>query len=62
MRVRIFARRVPLVAAWGILQKMIGRRLKHTGAKWYVRRVNNMVTLCAVLYGSQWKAYWNAPN
>jgi hypothetical protein len=44
----------------GACKNMIGRRLKQTGAKWRVRRVNRMATLCAVLYGDQWKSYWNS--
>ena len=43
----------------GACKNMIGRRLKQTGAKWRVRRVNRMATLCAVLYSEQWKDYWN---
>ena len=43
----------------GACKNLIGRRLKQTGAKWRLRRVNNMATLCAVLYGNQWNAYWN---
>ena len=43
----------------GTCKNLIGKRLKQTGVRWRVRRVNNMATLCAVLYGKQWKAYWN---
>jgi len=43
----------------GACKNLIGRRLKQTGARWRVRRVNNMATLCAILYGNQWKMYWN---
>ena len=43
----------------GACKNMIGRRLKQTGAKWRVLRVNRMATLCAVLYGDQWNLYWN---
>ena len=42
------------------LPGLIGKRLKQTGARWIalvaqkrVRCVNNMATLCAVLYGKQ---------
>jgi hypothetical protein len=42
----------------GACKNLIGRRLKQVGAKWRVRRVNRMATLCAVLYGGQWKLYW----
>ncbi|MCL2117355.1 MAG: hypothetical protein FWH27_02900, partial [Planctomycetaceae bacterium] len=27
-----------------------------------VRHVNNLATLCAMLCGNQWKAYWNSPK
>ena len=44
-------------------KNLIGKRLKQTGAKWRVRRVNNMATRCAILYSNlysnPWKAYWN---
>jgi hypothetical protein len=43
----------------GACKNLIGKRLKQTGARWRVRRVNNMATLCAILYGGQWKRYWN---
>jgi len=43
----------------GACKNLIGKRLKQTGARWRVRRVNNMAILCAVLYGNQWKTYWN---
>jgi len=41
----------------GACKNLIGRRLKQTGARWRVRRVNNMATLCALFYGNQWNAY-----
>ena len=43
----------------GACKNMIGRRLKQTGAKWRIRRLNAMASLCAVRYGGQWKRYWN---
>jgi len=43
----------------GACKNLIGRRLKQTAAKWRVRRVNRMATLCAVLYSNQWNLYWN---
>jgi hypothetical protein len=43
----------------GACKNMIGRRLKQTGARWKVRRLNRMTVLCAVRYCDQWKAYWN---
>ena len=39
---------------------MIGRRLKQTGARWRVRRVNRMASLCSLLYSDNWAAYWEA--
>jgi hypothetical protein len=44
----------------GACKHMIGRRLKQTGARWRVRRVNRMATLCALMYSNHWDAYWNA--
>ena len=37
----------------------IGRRLKQTGARRRVRRVNRMAGLCANRYSKQWDSYWN---
>ena len=42
----------------GACKNMIGRRLKQTGARWRVRRLNRMTMLCAVRYSSHWKLYW----
>jgi len=42
----------------GACKNMIGRRLKQTGARWRIRRLNAMASLCAVRYSSQWKRYW----
>ena len=42
----------------GACKQVIGRRLKQTGARWKVRRVERMATLCAVQAGDQWDAYW----
>jgi hypothetical protein len=36
-----------------------GRRLKQTGARWKVRRVERMAALCAVQAGDQWDADWS---
>lgn len=44
----------------GSCKQVIGRRLKQTGAKWKVRRVERMATLCSVQASDQWNAYWNA--
>jgi hypothetical protein len=42
----------------GACKQVIGRRLKQTGARWKVRRVERMATLCAVQASDQWATYW----
>jgi hypothetical protein len=42
----------------GACKQVIGRRLKQTGARWKVRRVERMASLCAGLATDQWEAYW----
>ena len=42
----------------GACKQVIGRRLKQTGARWKVRRVERMASLCAVQASAQWEAYW----
>ncbi len=42
----------------GACKQVIGRRLKQTGARWKVRRVERMAALCAVQASDQWDAYW----
>ena len=44
----------------GACKHMIGRRLKQTGARWRVRRVNRMASLCSLLYSDYWDACWAA--
>lgn len=44
----------------GACKHMIGRRLKQTGARWRVRRVNRMACLCALIHADQWKTYWDS--
>ena len=44
----------------GSCKQVVGRRLKQTGARWKVRRVERMATLCAVLACEQWDSYWAA--
>lgn len=44
----------------GACKNLIGRRLKQTGARWKVRRVNRMAGLCAVMYSDTWNQYWNS--
>ena len=43
----------------GACKNLIGRRLKQTGARWRVRRVNRMAGRCALMDGGQWNQYWN---
>ena len=42
----------------GSCKQVVGRRLKQTGARWKVRRVERMAALCAVQASGQWDAYW----
>jgi hypothetical protein len=42
----------------GSCKQVVGRRLKQTGARWKVRRVERMAALCAVLASDQWEVYW----
>jgi hypothetical protein len=44
--------------AEGACKHMIGRRLKQTGARWRIRRVNRMATLCCLMYSDHWDTYW----
>jgi hypothetical protein len=44
----------------GSCKQVVCRRLKQTGARWKVRRVERMATLCAVQAGQQWDAYWSS--
>lgn len=44
--------------AEGACKHMIGRRLKQTGARWRVRRVNRMAALCCLMYSDHWDSYW----
>jgi hypothetical protein len=46
--------------AEGACKHMIGRRLKQTGARWRVQRVNRMANLCCLIYSDHWDAYWKA--
>ena len=41
----------------GACKQVVGRRLKQTGARWRVRRVERMAALCAVQATDQWDAY-----
>jgi hypothetical protein len=42
----------------GACKTAIGRRLKQTGARWKVRRLERMAALCCLHYGDQVEAYW----
>jgi hypothetical protein len=42
----------------GACKQVVCRRLKQTGARWKVRRVERMASLCAVQAGQQWEDYW----
>jgi len=44
--------------AEGACKHMIGRRLKQTGARWRVNRVNRMAGLCCLIYSDHWDTYW----
>jgi hypothetical protein len=45
----------------GACKTVIGRRLKQTGARWRIRRLERMASLCCVMYGDQWETYWSRP-
>jgi hypothetical protein len=42
----------------GACKTVVARRLKQTGARWRIRRVERMAALCCLLYGDQWNTYW----
>jgi hypothetical protein len=42
----------------GACKNMIGKRLKQTGARWRVDRLNEMAVLCSVHYSDLWEKYW----
>ena len=42
----------------GACKNLIGRRLKQTGARWRVHRLNRQAGLCSLMYSHQWNAYW----
>jgi hypothetical protein len=42
----------------GACKTAIGRRLKQTGARWKVRRLERMAALCCLCYSDQFDAYW----
>jgi len=42
----------------GACKSMIGKRLKQTGARWNVERLDEMALLCSVHYSDLWERYW----
>jgi len=42
----------------GACKTIVGRRLKHGGARWLVPRVSNVAALCCLLYSDEWEAFW----
>lgn len=40
--------------------KMMGKRLKQTGARWRTRNVDAMTALCSLAAADRWSAYWSA--
>ena len=42
----------------GACKNLIGRRLKQTCARWRVRRVNRIASLCSLVYSDLWNTYW----
>lgn len=42
----------------GACKTAIGRRLKQTGARWRIKRLERMAALCCLHYGEQFEAYW----
>jgi hypothetical protein len=42
----------------GAAKNLVGKRLKQTGARWRVDRVNAMAELCCLIYSNDWDAYW----
>src|SRR5260370_33798623 len=42
----------------GACKTAIGRRLKQTGARWRVRRLERMAALCCLNYAALFDAYW----
>lgn len=42
----------------GACKTAIGKRLKQTGARWRIRRLERMAALCCLLYSDLFDAYW----
>ncbi len=43
----------------GAGKTIVGRRLKHGGARWLVPRVENLAALCCLFYSDEWESFWN---
>lgn len=41
----------------GACKTIVGRRLKHGGARWHVPRVENVAALCCLLYSDEWDTF-----
>ena len=44
----------------GACKTVVGKRLKHGGARWHVPRVENVAALCCLLYSDEWEPFWQA--
>ena len=44
----------------GACKNLVGRRLKQTGARWRIRRLNRMASLCSLVYSDLWDQYWTS--
>jgi len=44
----------------GACKTVVGKRLKHGGARWHVPRVENVAALRCLLYSNEWDAFWQA--
>lgn len=42
----------------GACKTVVGRRLKHGGARWLVPRVEHVAALCCLLYSDEWETFW----
>ena len=46
----------------GAYKNLIGKRLKQTGTRWRIRRLNRMAILCSIRCSDQWKPYWKTAH
>jgi hypothetical protein len=42
----------------GVCKTVIGRRFKHSGARWLVPNANSIGALCCLLYNDHWNRFW----